>query len=67
MLERDTLLELEEVAPSDEFFACDEFTKTVERFFDEADFEDIFNDTAMIKDSDVVNTIDSILQKSGKE
>ena len=43
LLNNETLLEIEEVAPMDNFSDDERFTSSVAAFLDEADFEDVFN------------------------
>ena len=43
MLNKETLLELEEISPNDYFYDNESFRKAADSFFQEADFEDIFS------------------------
>lgn len=43
LLDRETLLELEEISPHDYYFVSEDFDAAALAFFDEADYEDSFN------------------------
>lgn len=68
LLDRETLLELEEIAPHDYFFVSEDFDKAALAFFEEADFEDAFNpDFCKMQPSQVTITIERICKRCAVE